>query len=90
MGVGDMGALCDPNLPGWAAGDFTFSYSVANETTNAVGVTAALLEEEFSAVQAAYNLGGMTIAASMYEVDNLDGVAAKEYEETELSVSFAF
>tara|TARA_B100000989_G_scaffold232207_1_gene178972 strand:+ start:4950 stop:5981 length:1032 start_codon:yes stop_codon:yes gene_type:complete len=74
----------------YTAGDFTFSYSVANETTNAVGVTAALLEEEFSAVQAAYNLGGMTIAASMYEVDNLDGVAAKEYEETELSVSFAF
>ena len=25
MGVGDMGALCDPNLPGWAAGDFTLS-----------------------------------------------------------------
>ena len=54
------------------------------------GATAALEEEEFSAVQAAYNLGGMTIAASMYEADNLDGVAAAKYEETELSVSFAF
>ena len=74
----------------YTAGDFTFSYSKSNETTKAVGATAALEEEEFSAVQAAYNLGGMTIAASLYEADNLDGVAAKKYEETELSVSFAF
>jgi len=74
----------------YTAGDFTFSYSKSNETTNAVGATKALEEEEFSAVQAAYNLGGMTIAASMYEADNLDGVAAMKYEETELSVSFAF
>ena len=74
----------------YTAGDFTFSYSKTNETTQANGATAALEEEEFSAVQAAYNLGGMTIAASMYEADNLDGVAAAKYEETELSVSFAF
>ena len=74
----------------YTAGDFTFSYSKTNETTLANGVTAAKEEEEFSAVQAAYNLGGMTIAASMYEADNLDGVAAVKYEETELSVSFAF
>ena len=74
----------------YTAGDFTFSYSKTNETTQAVGATKALEEEEFSAVQAAYNLGGMTIAASMYEADNLDGVAAAKYEETELSVSFAF
>jgi len=74
----------------YTAGDLTFSYSKTNETTLANGATAALEEEEFSAVQAAYNMGGMTIAASMYEADNLDGVAAKKYEETELSVSFAF
>ena len=74
----------------YTAGDFTFSYSKTNETTQANGATAALEEEEFSAVQAAYNMGGMTIAASLYDADNLDGVAAKKYEETELSVSFAF
>ena len=74
----------------YTAGDMTFSYSKSNETTLANGATAALEEEEFSAIQAAYNLGGMTIAASLYEADNLDGVAAKKYEETELSVSFAF
>ena len=64
--------------------------SKTNEKTLANGVTAALEEEEYSAVQAAYNMGGMTIAASMYEADNLNGVAAKKYDETELSVSFAF
>jgi outer membrane protein OmpU len=74
----------------YTTGDLTFSYSKSNETTQAVGATAALEEEEFSAVQAAYNMGGMTIAASMYEADNLDGIAAAKYEETELSLSFAF
>jgi len=74
----------------YTAGDMTFSYSKSNETTLANGATAALEEEEFSAIQAAYNLGGMTIAASLYEADNLDGIAAKKYEETEISLSFAF
>ena len=74
----------------YTAGDFTFSYSKTNETSKANGATAALEEEEFSAIQAAYNLGGMTVAASMYDADSLDGVASKKYEETELSVSFAF
>ena len=74
----------------YTTGDLTFSYSKTNETTLANGATAALEEEEYSAVQAAYNMGGMTVAVSMYDADNLDGVAAKKYEETELSVSFAF
>jgi outer membrane protein OmpU len=74
----------------YTAGDFTFSYSKTNESEKAVSNTAALEEEEFSAVQAAYNMGGMTVAISMYDADNLDGVAAATYEETELSVSFAF
>ena len=74
----------------YTAGDMSFSYAKTNEKTLANGATAALEEEEFSAIQAAYNMGGMTIAASLYEADNLDGVAAKKYEETELSVSFAF
>jgi len=74
----------------YSAGDMTFSYSVQTEQTNAVGATAALEEEEMSAVQAAYTMGGMTLAASLYESDNVEGVAAVKYEETELSVSFAF
>ena len=74
----------------YTAGDVTISYSVMNETTNAHGATAALEEEEISAFQAAYSMGGMTLAASLYESDNIEGVAGQKYEETELSVSFAF
>ena len=47
-------------------------------------------EEEMTAIQAAYSMGGMTIAASLYESENVEGVASTKYEETELSVSFAF
>ena len=54
----------------------TFSYSVENEQTNAIGATAALEEEEMSAIQAAYTMGGMTIAASLYESENVEGVAS--------------
>ena len=74
----------------YTAGDVTISYSVMNEQTNAHGATAALEEEEISAFQAAYSMGGMTLAASLYETDNTEGVAGVKYEETELSVSFAF
>ena len=74
----------------YTAGDVTISYSVMNEQTNAHGATAALEEEEISAFQAAYSMGGMTLAASLYESDNIEGVAGQKYEETELSVSFAF
>ena len=74
----------------YSAGDMTVSYSVQTEQTNAISDTAALEEEEMSAIQAAYTMGGMTIAASLYESDNVEGVAAVKYEETELSVSFAF
>jgi outer membrane protein OmpU len=74
----------------YTAGDLTLSYSKMNEQTNANGVTAALEEEELTALQAAYSMGGMTLAASLYESDNIEGVAGVKYEETELSVSFAF
>ena len=74
----------------YTAGDMSFSYSVQKEKKKAISATAALEEEEVSAVQATYTMGAMTIGASMYETDNIDGVASTKYEETELSVSFAF
>jgi len=74
----------------YTAGDMSFSYSVQNEQTNAISNTAALEEEEMQAVQAAYTMGAMTVAASLYESDNVEGVSAIKYEETEISVSFAF
>ncbi len=74
----------------YSAGDMSFSYSVQNEQTNSISNTAALEEEEMQAVQAAYTMGGMTVAASLFESDNVEGVSAVKYEETEISVSFAF
>ncbi len=73
----------------YTAGNVSVSYAVVNETAQAVGATAALLEVEMTAIQASYSMGAMTIGASMYETDNPEGVTGK-YEETELSVSFAF
>ena len=66
------------------------SYAKVNEQTLAVRGTAALEEVEMSAVQASYTMGAMTLAASVYKSDNLEGVAGDDYEETELSASFAF
>jgi len=74
----------------YSAGDMTVSYGVQTEQTNAISATAALEEEEMTAIQAAYTMGGMTVAASLYESENIEGVAGVKYEETELSVSFAF
>jgi len=74
----------------YTQGDFSVSYAEQNETTQAVSATAALLEVEMSALQAAYSMGAMTAAISFYETDNVAGVTAATYEETELSVSFAF
>ena len=68
----------------YTAGDMSFSYSVQTEQTNAVGAT-ALEEEEMMAVQASYTMGAMTIAASMYESDNVEGVAAVKYEKRIIS-----
>ena len=74
----------------YTSGDISLSYAMEKEQTNAVSNTAALVEVEMEALQASYTMGAMTLAASMYETDNVAGVAARTYEETELSVSFAF
>ena len=90
--AGTAGADIEADMMGIAIsqGDFSVSYGQQNETTSAVSATAALLEVEMTAIQASYSMGAMTLAASMYETDNVGGVTAMKYEETELSVSFAF
>ena len=45
--------------------------------------------ETSDAINASYTMGAMTLGVSMYETDNPEGATGK-YEETELSVSFAF
>lgn len=74
----------------YTAGDISVSYAKINETEQAVSDTAALQEVEMTAVQASYTMGAMTLAASVYKTDNAEGVAGDDYEETELSASFAF
>ena len=69
--------------------NYSISYSEVNEQTKAVSDTAALEEVEMSAIQGTYTMGAMTLGISMYETDNPEGATGK-YEETELSVSFAF
>ena len=68
--------------------NMSFSYAeVTEEVKDIAAVTS--LETEMTALQATYTMGAMTLGASMYETDNPEGTTGK-YEETELSVSFAF
>ena len=69
--------------------NYSISYTEVTEQSKAVSDTAALLEVEMSAIQGTYTMGAMTLGLSMYETDNPEGATGK-YEETELSVSFAF
>ena len=73
----------------YTAGDMSFSYAVVDEQELAVSDSTSV-ETEMSAIQATYTMGAMTLGASIYETDNPEGVTGTKYEETELSVSFAF
>ena len=69
--------------------NLSVSYAEVNEKVNKNSDTTAEYETEMSALQATYTMGAMTLGMSMYETDNPEGTTGK-YEETELSVSFAF
>jgi len=69
--------------------NMSFSYAEVTETVKQIAAATAELETEMTALQATYTIGAMTLGASMYETDNPEGTTGK-YEETELSVSFAF
>jgi len=68
--------------------NYSFSYAEISEKDENIGAVTAT-ETELSALQATYTMGAMTIGMSMYETDNPEGATGK-YEETELSLSFAF
>ena len=74
----------------YTSGDMTVSYGEAEIDTNAIGATAALTTVELNSIQAAYTMGAMTISAAISQTDNEAGVAAQEYTENQLAVSFAF
>jgi len=73
----------------FAQDNYSFSYAEVKEQVEKISATTQEYETEMSALQATYTMGAMTIGASLYETDNPEGTTGK-YEETELSVSFAF
>ncbi len=68
---------------------FSVSYAEVTESNENISDVVTATETELSALQATYTMGAMTIGASMYETDNPEAATGK-YEETELSLSFAF
>ena len=73
----------------FAQDNYSVSYAEVNEQVESIAAATKEYETEMSALQATYTMGAMTIGASLYETDNPEGTTGK-YEETELSVSFAF
>jgi len=73
----------------FAQDNYSFSYAEVKEQVEPISGSTKEYETEMSALQATYTMGAMTLAASLYETDNPEGTTGK-YEETELSVSFAF
>jgi hypothetical protein len=68
--------------------NISVSYAEVTEQVENIS-TATEAETEMTAIQATYTMGAMTLGMSMYETDNPEGTTGK-YEETEISVSFAF
>ncbi len=73
----------------YTAGDFSISYGESTTANHALAGS-TVVERELESVQATYTMGAMTLGAALAETGNAGGTAGKTYEETELSVSFAF
>lgn len=70
-------------------GDFSVSYGESNRTNHGISTTASV-ERSLESIQATYTMGAMTLGAAFAETGNAGGTATRTYEESELSVSFAF
>tara|TARA_Y100001970_G_C14237057_1_gene862463 strand:- start:744 stop:1766 length:1023 start_codon:yes stop_codon:yes gene_type:complete len=73
----------------YSAGDFSLSYGESTLTNHKLSAN-TVVERKNESIQATYTMGAMTLGAALSETSNAAGVAARKYEETELSVSFAF
>ena len=73
----------------YTAGDLSVSYGESVYSNHGISTTASV-DRELEAIQASYTMGSMTIAGAIAETANAGGTVASKYEETELSVSFAF
>ena len=70
--------------------DLTIAYGTRDYDDNISDSTATSQEQESSGFSASYTSGGMTIAASMNETDNVGGVATADKDSYEIALSFAF
>jgi len=72
----------------FAQDNYSFSYAEIKEQVQNISATTQA-EVEMTALQASYTMGAMTLGVSMFETDNPEGATGK-YEETEISLNFAF
>ncbi len=74
----------------YTANGVSVSYGESSITDKPNAATAAPVKRELDSVQISYTMGAMTIAGALSETSNSGEVAGNTYEESELSVSFAF
>ena len=74
----------------YTSGDVSVSYGESSIQGKPTAATANPVEREMDSIQISYTMGAMTIAGAMGETSNQGGIAGQTYEESEISVSFAF
>jgi len=74
----------------YTAGDISVSYGESKMAPKATAATTSPVEKSLDSVQVSYTMGAMTLAGALAETSNAGGITGNTYEETELSVSFAF
>ena len=73
----------------YAADNFSISYGESTLANHQLAGS-TVVERQNESIQATYTMGAMTLGAALSETGNAGGTAGNKYEETELSVSFAF
>ena len=73
----------------YTAGDLSVSYGESQLANEGIGGS-TVVERQLDSVQAAYTMGAMTISGALSETSNAGGTAGNTYEESRISVAFAF
>ena len=73
----------------YAGDNFSVSYGESTLANHQLAGS-TVVERQNESIQATYTMGAMTLGAALSETANAGGTAGNKYEETELSVSFAF
>ena len=74
----------------YVTGDLTLSYEVEKDEKNFQRASVASVEQESKAIQAAYSMGGMTIAVSHGQYDNVAYTAGDSVDTMVFAVTMAF